>query len=289
MRFTQPLLAAGLLLSLTTLTAEASLTVYNAAGNTPVVYSSVSNATWTGDANLLGSLISSQGYNTVVNAIIAASPTIYDTPNYFDGSYGNYDGSNLLPYSGAYSITAGDFSSSNYGQTNWFGAQAFTKYLSSINYAGSNQWALPNSGANTQDGYNQTGGQFGQLYYNELNALAYPGTNNSDFGILHDGSWFTSGNAGPFTNAQTNVYWLATEYEPLYWLSWVHAPGPISAWFFVTYNGGEGYLGGYKYQQFYAWAVSPGQVAAVPVPGAVWLFGTGLVGLLGLKRRGHAG
>ncbi|WP_426991129.1 PEP-CTERM sorting domain-containing protein [Methylomonas sp. CM2] len=28
---------------------------------------------------------------------------------------------------------------------------------------------------------------------------------------------------------------------------------------------------------------------AVPVPGAVWLFGTGLLGLLGLKRRGRAG
>jgi hypothetical protein len=47
---------------------------------------------------------------------------------------------------------------------------------------------------------------------------------------------------------------------------------------------------GNKGKQGYAWAVSPGQVAAVvPVPGAVWLMGSGLLGLLASKRRGHAG
>jgi hypothetical protein len=37
----------------------------------------------------------------------------------------------------------------------------------------------------------------------------------------------------------------------------------------------------------YAWAVRPGDVAAVPVPGVFWLFGSSLVVLLGLKRRGQ--
>ena len=44
-----------------------------------------------------------------------------------------------------------------------------------------------------------------------------------------------------------------------------------------------------QFSQFYAWAVRPGDVAAapaaVPLPGAVWLFGSAMVGLMGLKRR----
>jgi len=274
MRINPPLLAAGLLLNLTTLTAEAALAPYSSAGQS-LVYSSVSDVTWTGDANLLCSLITSQGYNNVVNAIIAASPVITDTPNYYDGSYNNYDGENSRPYSGTYSITAGDFSAN--GLVSWFGAQAFVGYLNTINYAGSQQWALPSAGANPQGGFNQTGGQFGQLYYNELDALAYPGTNGSDYGILHDGSYETYGNAGPFANAQTSTYWSGTEY----------APSPESTWVFNTDIGVEHTPS--KLARLYAWAVSPGQVSAVPVPGAVWLFGTGLLGLLGLKRCGHAG
>jgi hypothetical protein len=35
----------------------------------------------------------------------------------------------------------------------------------------------------------------------------------------------------------------------------------------------------------YGWAVRSGDVGAVPVPAAVWLFGSGLIGLLGLARR----
>jgi hypothetical protein len=38
-------------------------------------------------------------------------------------------------------------------------------------------------------------------------------------------------------------------------------------------------------EKFYAWAVRSGDVATVPLPGAVWLFGSALVGLIGLKRR----
>ncbi len=260
------LLAAAVLLGSTTLTAEASLTAGIADGKS-VVYSSVSDITWTGDANLLGTLESAQGYNTVVAAVIAVSPRIHDTSNYYD----------TPSYSGYHDLSSSDFDSSSLGRVTWFGAQAFTTYLNSISYAGSTQWALPSAGADPKTGWNQTGGQFGQLYYNELNALANPDTNGSDYGILHDGSYRNSGNAGPFVNAQTYAYWLGTE----------DTLNPFDAWFFGTDRGFQGSRP--KNFQFYAWAVSPGNVAAVPVPGAVWLFGSGLLALLGLKRRGNIG
>jgi hypothetical protein len=40
---------------------------------------------------------------------------------------------------------------------------------------------------------------------------------------------------------------------------------------------------------FYAWVVSSGQIPAVPVPGAFWLMGSGLLGLLCFRRRVSAG
>ncbi len=192
----------------------------------------------------------------MVNAIIAASPIINDTPNYWD----------TPSDSGYHNVTSDDFSDTDLGEVSWFGAKAFTGYLNSINYAGSNHWALPSAGANPQNGYNQTGGQFGQLFYNELGGIA--------------------GSAMPDTANFTNVeddgdYWLGTEY----------APDPNLAWKFDTRDGLQfGNLASNKFVVgLSAWAVSPGQVAAVPIPGAVRLFGTGLFGLLGPKRRGHAG
>jgi len=76
------LLAAGLLLNLTAINAEASLTAYKAAGNQSVVHSSVSNTTWTGDANLLGTLEASN--LNLISTIISTIGSITDTPNAFD-------------------------------------------------------------------------------------------------------------------------------------------------------------------------------------------------------------
>lgn len=244
MGFNKPLLAAGLVLSLTTLNAEASLTPYTSAGQN-LVYSSVSDITWTQDANLLGTLEASNP--NLISTIISAIGSITDTPNYFD----------TPSYSGSHTLTTADFGPN--GWVNWFGAKAFASYLNTINYGGSSQWALPSAGANPQRDDNPNGSQFSQLFYNELS-----GTANSYMP-----------NTANFTNEQDFPYWLGTEY----------APDPNKAWYIT-----QGYLDidfG-KTTQFNAWAVSPGQVSAVPVPSAVWLMGSGLLGLISLKRRGHS-
>jgi hypothetical protein len=249
-------------------TAQAQLTVGTAADQS-VVYSSISNVTWTGDANLLGTLEASNP--NLVNTIISTIGSITDIPLFPEAPYLN----------GIYTLSTADFGAN--GLVSWFGAQAYTKYLNTINYAGSNQWALPSTGVNPQYGFNQTGTQFGQLYYNELNALAgLPGTTGSNFGILGDGTNGTSGITGPFANAQTDYYWLGL-FTP------DPATYPLSI-FFDASNGNQDINVNPNYSLSYVWAVSPNTIAgftpsAVPVPGAVWLFGSGLMSLLGFKRR----
>ena len=239
----KPTLALGILLSVTTLNANAAgLNPYTING-VNLVYSSVSNVTWTKDANLFKTLYDANP--NLVNQITAV------TPSYNDPSWGAQcigDGGGI-----------DDFDTAT-GRVTWWGGIAFTNYLNSINYGGSNQWRLPTS--NAIGGYNgTTGNELGQLFYSELGGTA--GNNIPD--------------TASFINEQAYAYWSGTEY----------ASYPCCAWGFDTDVGTQN---GYnKYHLSFAWAVSPGQVSAVPVPGAVWLMGTGLLGLLGLKRRGHAG
>ena len=255
------LLAASLVFGLASFNAQATLTSETVNGQN-LVYDSGNNTTWTQDANLLGTwegAYQSTSYTNIVTAIINASGgVIHDTPNAYDN--------------GTYNLTAADFGSG--GTVDWWAGQALVHYLNTQNYGGSSQWALPTQ-PDQNYGYNITNSQLGELYYNELHATVYPASN---FGILGTGIFSdTSGSVGPFINAHTYAYWSGTEY----------AGSPSNIWYFDTSNGYHGFS--VKDNQFYAWAVSPGNVAAVPVPGAVWLFGTGMLGLLGLKRRGHAG
>jgi hypothetical protein len=70
MPYKKPLLIAGLLLSLTTLNAEAELIPYSSAVRN-LVYSSISNTTWIADTNLLGSWERSTPdiVDTIVNTV----------------------------------------------------------------------------------------------------------------------------------------------------------------------------------------------------------------------------
>lgn len=245
----KPLVASLMLLATTQ--AHATLTSYTVNGK-DVVYSSVSNVTWTKDANLLGTMFASQGFDTVVNAIIAASPTINNTPN-------------LYSPTGTYTLSASDFYSS--GQTTWFGAMAYINYLNSINYGGSNQWYLPTV-ANTTSGFNTStngtakGDELVELFYQDLNGTARSNIPNT----------------ATFDNEQASILWSGTEY----------APNPNFAWFFDTSVGRQRNDlkdSDIKDNRFYAWAVSPGQITTVPEPQSVALMLAGLSLVAAMRRR----
>ncbi len=94
------------------------------------------------------------------------------------------------------------------------------------------------------------------------------------------GSGVTSASPGPFSNVQAESYWSSTE-QP-------GASSP-SAWRFNfnsdTSAGGGAQNTSFKTISHYALAVHSGNAGAVPVPATIWLFGSGLLGLIGVARQ----
>ena len=155
----------------------------------------------------------------------------------------------------------------------------------SLDYDGANAWAAgldidgvtgwrlpttlqPDASCSFQGtvsaGVNCTGSEMGNLYYNVLgNAAGGPLTST-----------------GPFSNVQSTHYWSATEYALV----------PTNGWYFGFDDGNQLTAG--KAFAYGAWAVQSGNAGAalapVPVPAAVWLFGSGLLGLIGVARRRNA-
>ena len=96
---------------------------------------------------------------------------------------------------------------------------------------------------------------------------------DNELGYLFYQNGITSSAPGLFTNVQSGYYWSGTEY----------APFTGGAWIVVFSDGDQGSVS--KDGNYYALAVRSGDVAAVPVPAAVWLFGSALAGLGWMRRR----
>jgi len=177
------------------------------------------------------------------------------------------------------------------GRMTWDAASAWAAGLS---YGGYTDWRLATVAdtgtpgcdyayTGTDCGYNvqtTSGGtvysEMASLWYDTLRNTAWYDTSGNPTGCSSSDPWCltsTGADGVNFLNLQSDFYWSGTEY----------APYTYDAWGFNTNHGNQIYS--HKSVVFYAWAVRSGDVSAVPVPAAVWLFGTGLIGLLGVARR----
>ena len=173
---------------------------------------------------------------------------------------------------------------------NWATA---TSWVAGLNINGITGWRLPtmvdsgtpgcnNAFSGTDCGYNvqTTSGatvysEMASMFYNTLGNKAYYSTSGVG---PQPGSGLT--NIGPFSNIRPYYYWSATEYAPL----------TSYAWDFNFDDGHQRADNKFDPYVLFAWAVHSGDIGAaiVPIPAAVWLFGSGLLGLMGIARRRSA-
>lgn len=182
------------------------------------------------------------------------------------------------------------------GQMNWVDANA---WASRLNINGVTGWRLPytnpidgttaddfiDAGNGSEDrGHNVSapgtlyaGSQASEMAYLFYNTLGNRGqcdpVASTVGGCVGSQPGWGLSNTGPFSNILATWYWSATDY----------APNTGYAWGFRFGFGGQDGLN--KSSYVYAWAVHTGQV---PIPASLWLFGSGLLGLIGVARKKSA-
>ena len=193
---------------------------------------------------------------------------------------------NRLIYDSDRNITWYDltYSINNPGETSWGNSLTWASGLS-VTFNGTvyNDWRLPTiiqnqtpptygySGSDTY-GYNITNSEMGHLFYTALGNKAYYAT---------DGSYPQPGwgltNTGDFQHLFADYYYTDATYAYNVWAA-VYQSFRVGE----QYAGAKLALGG---TGIYAIAVRDGDVASVPVPAAVYLLGSGLIGLVLVRRK----
>jgi hypothetical protein len=174
-----------------------------------------------------------------------------------------------------YAYTNPDHLIDAYGPMDW---QTANDWAARLNIAGVTGWRLPDTlqpdascdrqldgGTFGPEGYghNCTGSEMGNMFYIVLGGVAY-----SDITVTHNDNYDL------FSNIRGFIYWSGTEL----------ADTTTSAWTF-RFDTGEQRSFNKSIASYYAWAVHDGDVSAVPVPAAIWLFGTGSIALFSIARK----
>jgi hypothetical protein len=166
-------------------------------------------------------------------------------------------------------------------------------YDNNSGYLGVNGWRLPDYvdlpptvGCNTSGasysgsdcGYNvdTASGELAHMFFITLGNLAEYDTNGNQRAMGNYGAK----NTGNFYNLL---------FEP-YWYGDVSTQDATKSWYFNTHYGLQ--RRALNTYELVAWAVHDGDIgtalATVPVPAALWLFGAGLLGLVGIARKGSS-
>ena len=147
------------------------------------------------------------------------------------------------------------------GLMNWSGAMA---WAASLEFGGAVDWRLPAADPTCTSDVNCINSEMGHLFYTELSGTAWTSIDTSSDPDLN-----------LFTNIQLGQKW--------YWTSTPSTTYSGASWTFNFTYGWQDEL--YNYSEQPVWAVHDGDVASVPLPGAVWLLGSCLIGLVGIRKR----
>lgn len=205
-----------------------------------------------------------------------------------------------LANTNAFGVTGID----QYGMMAWATANQWITAMNIASYLGLTSWRRPvinpvdgiayrNSGSfdgSTDLWWNisapgtifagSTASEMAHLYYNTLGNQGgnnFIGQANS---CLYELPYFCLANLGPFTNLQASAYWSG---------SGVDTGGSTGVWSFSFGAGFQTSSGAGPGSQHFVWAVHDGDpFSVVPVPPAVWLFGSAL-GVMGWMRRKVSG
>jgi hypothetical protein len=138
-------------------------------------------------------------------------------------------------------------------------------WVAGLDINGVTGWRLPNMDVNGDNTAVKCSSDQAACKDNEYGHLYFYGA-----GTVF-GSGITASSPGPFSNVLSNAW---------YWASNRSGVGAKDLFIFTSGTNGGDTAGSWA-----AWAVHDGNVSTVPVPAAVWLFGSGLLGLIGVARR----
>ena len=178
------------------------------------------------------------------------------------------------------------------GRMTWANATAWAanlSYYDSVRNVTYTDWRLPtftdlgapgcqtaNSGTDCGYNVNPASSEMAHLFFTELGNVSYWDASGNVTPQYAGGANSISNldNTGPFINFKSNYYWSGTEV----------ATATTNAWFFYTVAGQQTF--GSKNSSYFALAVRPGDVAAVPEAEtyALMLAGLGLIGWRARRR-----